>query len=98
MQVIKGTGGKKIRSWFLRAVLLIVMVFAIFTLLQKFDQLAQSRQVLAQQQAQKANAQLALNTIQDIMRDPEQVQKDAARENGYVHPDETVVVVVPSHD
>lgn len=96
MQVIKGRKNKKLRAVFLRIVLLIAVVFVAFSLIRLLEQVAENNQTLAKLDADLAAAQTLVNKYGDQLSDKDQLMQDAAREDGYVSPDETVVVVVPN--
>ena len=96
MQVIKGRKNKKIRGVLLRIVLLVAVLFVAFSLIRLLEQVSQSNEILAKLDADLAKGQEEVNKLNDKVSDYDQLMQDAARENGYVSPDETVIVVVPN--
>ena len=96
MQVIKGRKGKKLRAIFMRVVLLIAVLFVAFSLIRLLEQARQNEEILAQLDADLAQAKTQVDKYVDQLSDKDQLMQDAAREDGYVSSDETVVVVVPN--
>lgn len=93
-----GRGGHKLRSVLLRIILLIAVVFVIVSLVQLFTQIEESQRQLDALDAQLGQQKNALVHVQQQLADPDRARLEAAREQGYLFPDETVVGVVPGND
>ncbi|MBR7092750.1 MAG: septum formation initiator family protein [Clostridia bacterium] len=97
MKVVAGTRQRRRHGVLLRIILLIAVIYAVFSLIQVRGEIHQNRRQLDQMAGQIEQLAETNAEWRQKADHPERYQEEKAREQGYAKPDETIVVVTPGN-